>query len=209
MPSQPRDRIARALLGVEEQTDKSHYEALGRFIAAFASAEGAVHLLVRKFSGLSDEKARILFGGMQLNDVIDRLRQFINLDDVSPETFSEIDDCLTQLRKVADRRHRLVHRGVVYKEKVFFSSNFMTSRSIKNVETETYPENLLKNLTLDAGAIFLRLYAMVRPEKANTTVLAIAKSRSWQYRPEPPKPPGQKPRKARGSRLRRPRASRG
>jgi hypothetical protein len=44
--------------------DKTHYEALGRFLASFANAEGAVHATARKLSGLGDEKARILFGGM-------------------------------------------------------------------------------------------------------------------------------------------------
>ena len=38
-------------------TDKTHYEALGRFLSSFASAEGAVHLVARKLTGLSDEKA--------------------------------------------------------------------------------------------------------------------------------------------------------
>jgi hypothetical protein len=43
--------------------DKTHYEALGRFLASFANAEGVLHVIARKLSGLSDEKARILFGG--------------------------------------------------------------------------------------------------------------------------------------------------
>lgn len=100
MSKSPKDRVVQALLGIDEPTDKSHYEMLGRFIAAFAHAEGAVHLVARELSGLPGDRARILFGGMRLSDVVDRLRQFINLDETNPETFAEIDDCLTQLTKI-------------------------------------------------------------------------------------------------------------
>ena len=58
------DGLKRAL-GLAKGSDKTHYEALGRFVASFANVEGIVHVLARKVSGLSDEKARILFGGMR------------------------------------------------------------------------------------------------------------------------------------------------
>jgi len=48
------------------ESDTSHYEAVGRFVTTFATAEAAVHMLARKLSGLSDAKARIIFGGMRL-----------------------------------------------------------------------------------------------------------------------------------------------
>ncbi|HEX7563032.1 MAG TPA: hypothetical protein VF396_07220, partial [Bradyrhizobium sp.] len=58
----------------EIKPDTPHYEALGRFVTTFATAEAAVHLLARHLSGLSDEKARIIFGGMRLPDISDIIR---------------------------------------------------------------------------------------------------------------------------------------
>jgi hypothetical protein len=207
-PRQISEELARALkLFNEPSTDKTHYEVLGRFIVAFANAEGVVHVLTRKLSGLSDDKARILFGGMRLGDVIDRLRQFMNLDDMPKETFDEIDDCLSQLAKISDRRHRLVHRGSRYSKDGLTSTNFMTSRSIQHIEIDNFPEQLLKDLMLDAAAIFLRLYAILRPEKASAQTLAIMKSRSWQYRPAPPATRSRARRKTRAKRKPQPLAS--
>ena len=38
--------------------DDAHFAALGRFVVQYASAEAMVHMLARKLSGMSDEKAR-------------------------------------------------------------------------------------------------------------------------------------------------------
>ena len=192
------DAMLRAL-GLSPSNDKTHYEALGRFIASFAHAEGIVHEITRKLSGLSDEKARITFGGMRLSDVIDRLRQYINLESTPKDTFSEIDSCITQLSNIADRRHKLVHRGAVYSGGLLVSSNVMTTRSLKNIELETIDETLLYNMTLDCGAIFLRLLDIVAPERSDQKQLAIMRGLTWRYKHEPPKSQNQQRRKAPGS----------
>ena len=194
------DALAK-LLGYEAPpTDKTHYEALGRFIATFANTEGMVHVLTRKFSGLTDEKARIAFGGMRLSDMTDRLRQYLGLDNIANETFSEIDYCLTQLSSIAERRHKLVHRGASYSFGALVSSNVMTTRSTKHVEVEKIDQKLLEDMTLDCGAIFLRLMDVAYPERSDEKTkktLAIARGIAWRYKHEPPKPVAR--RKALGS----------
>src|SRR5580704_12269480 len=89
--------------------DRTHYEALGRFLASFANTEGILHAVARKLSGLSDEKARIVFAGMRLTDVTDRIRNFMQLDKANKskqlETFADIEECLLQLNHISGRRH--------------------------------------------------------------------------------------------------------
>jgi hypothetical protein len=63
--------LTEALLGRGEDVS---FEALGRFVTAYATAESGVHILARTLSGLADEKARIVFGGMRLTDAIDCIR---------------------------------------------------------------------------------------------------------------------------------------
>jgi hypothetical protein len=199
--------LARALLDVE---DESHYAALGRFITAFANTEGMVHELTRKFSGLSDEKARITFGGMRLSDVVDRLRQYIVIDSVPKETSAEIDYCLTQLVHIAERRHKLVHRGVIFRDGAFVISNVMTTRSLKNIEVESLDEELLENMLLDCGSIYMRLLSITHPERileASKKTLAMMRALAWRYKHEPPKSQNRRLRKDRELRKRQPPSS--
>lgn len=68
------------------ESDTPHFEAVGRFITSYAAAEGAVHMLARRLSGLSDEKARIIFGDMRLGDLSKRIRQMMRLDKLDSKT---------------------------------------------------------------------------------------------------------------------------
>jgi hypothetical protein len=172
--------------------DKSHFEALGTFVIAYSNAEGIVHLLARKVSGLSDEKARILFGGMRLGDVVDRLRQFMHLDETDEETYAEVDACITQLGHIADVRHKLVHRGAAYFAGALVVSNFTTAKSAKNSETDIFDVFFLRDMTTDCGHIFLRLSYLVDPEKSDHNLVSRVKAQPWLYKHVPLRPPNQK-----------------
>jgi hypothetical protein len=62
-----REQVAKALDAPPFDESKQNYEALGRFITSYAHAEASLHELSRKPTGLSDEKARVLFAGMRLS----------------------------------------------------------------------------------------------------------------------------------------------
>ena len=182
----------REFIELTKTDDKAHFQALGNFVMAYSNAEGMVHVLARKMSGLTDEKARVLFAGMRLGDVIDRLRQFARVDKIDEETYSEIDACLTQLVHISDLRHKLVHRGAAYFAGALIISNSMTARSIDHGETDIVDVFRLRNLTDDAGAIYLRLSFIADPDNTDRTLAAGLKSRPWRYKYVPPKPPNQK-----------------
>jgi hypothetical protein len=77
--------------------EDEYLAALGGVVTGYASAETAVHILARHLSGLEDDKARIIFGGMALGHVIDRIRRMLALDDVDAATVADIEACFIQL----------------------------------------------------------------------------------------------------------------
>jgi hypothetical protein len=185
--------IARTLgLTDPPSTDKTHYEALGRFIASFANVEGVLHVIARKLSGLNDDKARLVFGGMRLTDIIDRIRSFLHLDQAdgkSDETFHDIEACLEQLGHISSRRHNIVHRGATYFEGTFIVTNSMIAKTLAGIESELVSERTLKDMALDCDVIFLRLVAisnLMSPRDDNW--IATLRNRAWLYKPPPPKP---------------------
>jgi hypothetical protein len=102
---------AQGLLGIvnpykipETETEAEYFESLGRFIASYASAEASIHELARFLSKLSEEKARVIFAGMRLGDLADRIRAMARADKIDPTVQTEIDTCLTQLDLIGDAR---------------------------------------------------------------------------------------------------------
>jgi hypothetical protein len=182
-----------------------HYELVGRFVTTFASAEAAVHVLARKLSGLSDEIARVIFGGMRLGDVTDRVRGIMRINKVAAETYAVVDACLVQLNHISDRRHRLVHRTSIFQDGDLIVTDILTSRSSATAEMQQVGQRELKDMIMDCVHINLKLSAIADPAEALETfepaVQEVLQS-PWQYKHVPPKPPNQQPRKASGSQKR-------
>jgi hypothetical protein len=199
-------------LGLITPSDKSHYEALGRFIAAFATAESALHVIARKLSGLSDDKARAIFGGMRLADITDRIRHFMNLDRANGTAddamFSDIEACLEQLGHISSHRHNIVHRGATYFGGAFIVTNSMIAKTLASIESEAVSEKTLRHMALDCSIIFLRLLQTGKLTVKNDQWLTLLRQRPWLYKPPPPKPRNPKRRGSPESRKRQRGASR-
>jgi hypothetical protein len=160
--------------------DKAHWEAFGRFIGAFASAESAVHLIARKLSGLSDQKARLIFSGMRLDNVIESVRNFIRIDRTeadksADEKLIDIEKCLNQLKLISKRRSSYFDGALV-------SSNSLIAKSIANIEVERLSVEILTDMQLDCGAIFIWLLQIAIPDSKNSDdTLAVLRQRPWRY----------------------------
>jgi len=205
---------AAEVLGLTTPRDNAHYEALGRFIAAFASAESILHVIARKLSGLSEERARVIFGGLRLSDVTDRIRHFLNLDKgAADETtladISDIEACLDQLGQIATRRHNIVHRGATYFGGAFIVSNSMIAKTIASIETEIVSETALREMAQDCSRIFLRLILISGLTIKNDYWQTLLRQQPWLYKPPPPKPQNPKRRGTPESRKPPPDASQG
>jgi hypothetical protein len=180
--------------------DTPHYEAVGRFVTSFAGAEGAVHMLARHLSGLPDQKARIIFGGMRLNDVMKIVRDMAKIDNLPAETFAVIDSCLAQLNAIAMRRHNIVHQSSIFFDGKLLSSDAFTSRSATIIRRDSFNVKELSDMQSDCGRIYLRLARIflpdseLRPTQTSSTLEDVIYRSAWRYKPAPPKTPNLKPR---------------
>lgn len=195
----------------EIKPDTPLYEAVGRFVTSYAHAEAAVHMLARYLSGLSDEKARIVFGGMRLPDLSDIIRHFIKIDNLPEETQEAVDSCLTQMVLIGKRRHSLVHRSTHVFDNRITVTNVLTTKSLKATETEFFEVQELSDMQSDCGLIYLRLDRIYAPDRGQQygTIGAVKAWRPWLYKHVPPKTPNLKPRATPEEQRHQPRASPG
>jgi len=201
----PPDQAAN-LSGKEEP----YFEAIGRFIVEYAAAEGAMHMLARHFSKMGDKKARIVFSGMRLADLAERIRGIVRADHIEESIQNEIDNCIIQLDSISTERNRIVHRYTSYHEDHITVTNIMTAKTVGAAERHIFQIDDLKNMTHDCLRIYLRMSFIVD----NQTHLFSHPSSAamlygpWKYKPAPPAP---KPKPHRGvprSKRRQHRASR-
>jgi hypothetical protein len=182
----------------------SYFESLGRFIAAYAVAEAAVHELARSLSKLPEAKARVIFAGMRLSDLADRIRAMQRIDSNEGETL-EVESCLVQLDAIADMRNKLVHRYVSYQFGQLVVSNMFTAKSREGIQHEFLTRPDLDNMAADCRRIFVRLVNLADGKKHPPEEEAVLRL-PWQYKPAQPTPEGKSPRTGRKERRPQPRS---
>jgi hypothetical protein len=174
------------LLSTDEETP--YYAAFGRFIIAYANVETMVHQVARKLSGLSDEKARVIFGGMRMSDVTIRIRALLKISKRSDRSRNDIESCLAQFDIIGTERDKMVHRYTILEKDSLRISNMMTSKSILSYEQDNFTIPTLQALRRDCMAISLRLAPLVVSNPVRTVLdRQIQKDvrAPWQYKPVP------------------------
>jgi hypothetical protein len=202
-----RQGILNALASPPFDESSQNYEAVGRFITAYANAEGALHEFARYLTGLSDEKARVLFANMRLSDITDRIRALMRLNKTEAETAANVEECLVQLNEIASRRHSLVHRGSIFVFGRLVVTNASTAKTIGGIEQEHFDHTDLQNLASDCRQIFLRLTQIIEPSTPDPTASLLRGP--WRYKPAEPKAQNRPRQKAPGSQRPPPDASQG
>jgi hypothetical protein len=187
--------------------DQPYYAAFGKFIASYAGAESQVHVLARRLTRLSDNKARIVFSGMRLGDLAERIRGLLRVTEASNKRYDEIDGCLRQLDLIATQRNNLVHRFVTYEAGKITVTNIVNSKSILAHEWDTFTIADFENMDSDCTAITLRLWASLGNKLKPHLKPWVHEP--WRYKPlRPAQKPTQHPSTPR-SHKRQPPASRG
>lgn len=211
----PRIQLLAKLLQQDTKKEAAYYEELGRFIAAYSSAEAQIHTTARVFSKTDDDRARIILGGLRVSDAIDRLRGLMRLPDgpgvgllnvftagpAQKQRDARIDACLQQFQLIGQQRDKLVHRTVMYVETIGFRvSNGQTAKSVASAELSLIVTiHDLKTMRLDCGTIYLALAAAT--EEWDWLDPWREKLPPWQY--TPPKPAPQKPERPAGRKERK------
>jgi hypothetical protein len=182
------------LYQIRPEEEAAYFESLGRLVAAYAAAEASVHELVRKLSSLSEQKARIIFAGMRLGDLTERVRGIIRLYPDIIANSGSVEPCLVQLDLISGSRNKLVHRSINFFAGAFIVSNASTAKSLDVVQTETFTRTDMDNMAQDCRIIFLRI-----GELAGTLTFKLdddLAGRPWRYKRVRPIPQKKSPRKA-------------
>jgi hypothetical protein len=183
--------LGRALTGIPiQKEDDPYFAALGRFIVGYASAEHQVHALAIRLTQVTDKKGRIIFSGMRLGDLADRVRGLLRVMKASTKIFNEADACITQLDLVGKRRNNLVHRFVMYHQQAIWVTNLPIAKSDAAIENERLTLTDLENMHMDCVCIMLRLtYVWGRKPatKRDRDTLQWSR-RPWRYKPPQPAP---------------------
>jgi hypothetical protein len=161
MKKPSKDDVAGFLSGRNEK----FYFMLGHFIARYADAEGLALACLRKLSGLSETRARIIFGGMRLDDISEKLRKITRAARIPRDVKTEILSCIDQLAKLQRERAKLVHRSIRYHgEGIFAHHTAIISKSRTAHESENITADDLHWMAIDAMRIGMRLIKIMRPE---------------------------------------------
>jgi hypothetical protein len=194
----------------QKPEEDRHYAAFGRFIAAYAMAEAGVHIAARFFSGMPEEKARVVFSGMRLGDVFDRL-SFLAAG--TPHQ-KEVDSLIVHMQDISDARDQFVHRLVEYQHgRGLAVTNRLTSASGVDVRPRIFARSELEDMEQDCRLIFARFVFLcgarddVSITMAGVTLLGLAMP--WRYKLPRPKKPKKPIPSSRELRKRRRRAFRG
>jgi hypothetical protein len=177
--------------------EEAHFAALGLFVSSYAMAEASVHILARYLSGLKDDAARAIFGGMRISDLAERIRRLMEINDIAAPIRTDINDCLTQLDKLSDARNRLVHRmTLVHAPLILRTNNFLTVKAIERTEVNLFTRNILIDMRTDCLSIFIRLRHIAEPDLPYDDDIDRAVRRPWLYKDAPPNIARKPPRKA-------------
>lgn len=172
-----------------QMEDTPYFSAIGHFISDYASAESAFHILARSLSELGDAEARAIFGGMRLDDLIDRIRSLMRLRLVAEEDKLMVEECIAQLRKIGAIRHRIVHRSVEVKETEILVSNRHTSKTL-SVESESLLIADLDKMSNDCRRIFAKIVFFVFPHSSRSQPRETEDAwlnGPWRHKPVMPK----------------------
>jgi hypothetical protein len=159
------------------------FAAFGRFIASYALAEAGFHIAARSFSGMPEAKARIVFAGMRLADVTERLSRFV----AETPNAKEIAELISQFDLIGSARDQFVHRLIEYRHREGLTvTNRLTCKIVTQTEPRTFTVSELEAMEYDCRVIFGRLALVSNHADAsgvNTDLSLMSLFGSWQYTP--------------------------
>jgi hypothetical protein len=194
---------------------EEYHAALGRFVALFSQAELAVQNSLRFYSGLSANRAHLIFSGTRADAGIDLIKSLTTEAGMEPSKHAELSGALAQLKAINTTRNAILHYGAqdVAEGKPYVAKALFGVDETK-VKVVTFPiaPDMLEDMTADVRSICLFLY-LEHSGKPDTNALMRYFGRPpWRYKPQQrnqlqsKKPEGQRQPKPRAKRLRQPRS---
>lgn len=186
-PEQRDEQIIRSLYG-DPNDDIPYFAALGKFIVSYAAAETALHLLARKLSGMNEKKARIVFGGMGLGEIKEKVKKLLAMRRMKKNIYDMAINAIDQLNHIKEQRNKLVHERVSYHKGKLHVTDFYVAKSELQVKIKEFSLKELKDFESDCRTIHVRLEVIRRPQVLGNAVFENVKllHSPWLYKPPQP-----------------------
>lgn len=158
-----------------------YFEALGRFIEAYAHAEYAAHSLLVHLTGMKPKVANAALSGTKVDGALSFMRRIYAATETSIP--SEIEEAFTRLAVLNTSRNELVHLGTFIEDSWRVVSNEVKAHTPSKVKRWRITTETLKHMENDAIKIAstLTVYRLpaLRQDEAHKRALSLA----WQYTP--------------------------
>jgi hypothetical protein len=109
MTKKAKPQTPRIVMG--RRPDPTYWQALGRFIEAFASTETGMFNLLAYYAGLSTAPAKALFSGTRIDAAIKLIRRIIAMEGAADERKNELEIVFSQLSAINEARNDIIHYG--------------------------------------------------------------------------------------------------
>jgi hypothetical protein len=91
--------------------DPEYWQALGRFIEAFASAEIVLFNLTAYYAKMPTQTAKIILSGSRTDACIGHIRKIMEIENFGVDLKNELDDVLAHLAEINTTRNLILHHG--------------------------------------------------------------------------------------------------
>ena len=176
--------------------NSDYFATFGKFIHWYANVERIIHYVFRHFSGLPQDVARTIDGGVNLSALISLIRRMVIARKVSDAERSELEFLFDHLGHITKLRDYLVHRGGESIGELVISTNYHVARS--EIDFEYIELNLsdIKDAALDCGQIYMRFDLLMEPDAPWFKEPGAREwlHQPWRYKPRQPKKPKARPR---------------
>ena len=133
------------------------YAVIGRLVVEYARAETYVNLLARHLLG-NDHAGLIVFSGMRLGDLTDRIRGMLRVNQATEQDCADIDACLVQLDLIGKVRQKLTHRYVgLQAPELIQTHNLYTAKTPEGEEIAEFTPGQLNEMISDCIRIRRRI----------------------------------------------------
>ncbi|HJR55307.1 MAG TPA: hypothetical protein VJ798_01915 [Rhizomicrobium sp.] len=177
-------------LGYEEETER--YAVLGLFIQHYAIVERTIHILFRFATGMSDDAARTISGGMRVSDLMSAITKLAKARNLGEEFSSETAVCFDQLNAISKFRDTLIHRGTsTHDDGGLVSTNIFTAKTPEAVEVLKFDLEDIASAIDDCHRLCLRLERLTfAPDHwARSPGVVDLLGEPWSYRHRQPDTP--------------------
>jgi len=133
-----------------------YYEALGRFVDAFADVETAITLVLWHYAATPHEIARAVFSGVRVDAAIQFIRRLSNVIEIP--RWDELDGVLAQLATINSVRNDLLHYGAKGSaDGTLTVTNWFRALTTDRVKSYPISPQILLDMTADLQKIILHL----------------------------------------------------